>query len=88
MRIEPFDDGTRLMARAAKKTQQPAEPITEAQRVRAMPNPYLAAVARQIRRELIGSKDHLHDKKIFHFEDGSFLTFEVSYMAVEDGGRS
>lgn len=59
--------------------------FTIAQEVRQKPNPYLAAVARAAYREVRQSEEHLHDKKIFHFEDGSFLTFEVQYLAVEDG---
>lgn len=51
--------------------------FTIAQEVRQKPNPYLAAVARAAYREVRQSEEHLHDKKIFHFEDGSFLTFEV-----------
>lgn len=82
MIIEPFDDGSRLMAKAQPR----AKSLTEAQRIRAMSNPYLSAVARNIHREIKDSIDHLRDKKIFHFEDGSFLTFEVSYMAIDDGG--
>lgn len=85
MNIEPFDDGTRLMAKALPKNAAPFQ--TEKHRILAMPNPYLAAVARCVYRTKVDSEDHLHDKKIFHFEDGSFLTFEVSYMAVEDGSR-
>ncbi len=85
MNIEPFDDGTRLMAKAAPK--KVATPENEKLRILAAPNPYLAAVARCIYRTKVDSEDHLNDKKIFHFEDGSFLTFEVSYMAVEDGCR-
>lgn len=82
MKIEAFDDGTRLMAKGACKV----GPMTEAQQIRKMDNPYLRAVARNVRRQIVDSGDHLHDKKIFHFEDGSFLAFEVSYTAVEDGG--
>lgn len=81
MKIEPFDDGSRLMARAAPKV----APQTRAQQIRTSSNPYLNAVAKNVLRDKIGSEDHLHDKKIFYFDDGSFLTFEVSYMAIEDG---
>lgn len=82
MKIEAFDDGTRLMAKGMPK---PAKPLTEAQQIRASANPYKQSVARCAYRNLIDSDDHLSDKKVFHFEDGSFLTFEVSYAAVEDG---
>ena len=81
MKIEPFDDGTRLMAKAACKIKS----MTEAQQIRASANPYQQAVAKCAYRQPIDSSDHLHDRKIFHFEDGSFLTFEVVYTAIEDG---
>lgn len=81
MKIEPFDDGTRLMAKAACKI----KPMTEAQQIRASANPYQQAVAKCEYRNVRDSEDHLHDRKIFHFEDGSFLTFEVAYTAIEDG---
>jgi hypothetical protein len=83
MKIESFDDGTRLMAKGVSKV----GPLTVAQQIRKLSNPYLAAVARCAYRRICDSEDHLADKKIFHFADGSFLTFEVSYTAVEDGGR-
>ncbi len=57
---------------------------TIAQQVRQAPNPYKAAIARLIRRELIDSGDHLTDKKVIHFEDGSALAFAVSYHPLED----
>lgn len=59
--------------------------LTEAQSVRRSSNPYLAAVASHVYRTGVDSEGHLNDKKIFYFEDGSFVTFEVAYAAVEDG---
>lgn len=56
-----------------------SSPVNEAQRIRAMANPYLSAVARCAYRNVVDSEDHLHDKKVFHFEDGSILTFKVAY---------
>lgn len=61
-------------------------PRTIAQSIRRSNDPYRASVTSFIRREVIRSDGCHHDKKIFHFEDGSFLTFEVTYTAVEDGG--
>lgn len=58
---------------------------TIAEQVQRAPNPYKAAIARLIRRELINSEDHQGDKKIIHFEDGSFIAFAVSYAPVELG---
>lgn len=58
---------------------------TIAQQIRKAANPYLDAVARNVYRGCKASEGHLSDKKIFYFEDGSFLTFQVSYMAVDDG---
>lgn len=81
MTFEPFDDGTRLMEKGRCKVGA----LTIAQQIRKTPNQYLKAVACQVRRQLVDSPDHLTDKKIFYFEDGSYLTFGVSYMAVEDG---
>lgn len=59
--------------------------VTKAQTIRQSANPYLGAVAQNVYREVKGSEDHLADKKVFYFDDGSFLTFEVAYLAVEDG---
>ena len=99
MNIEPFDNGERLMAKAAPKkvaaqktAEQKAVPkpevrLTEAQRILAMPNPYLAAVARCVYRSKVDSEDHLADKKVFYFEDHSSLPFAVTYTAIEDGSR-
>lgn len=83
MTFEPFDDGTRLMEKGRCKVGA----LTIAQQVRKTSNPYLKAVALNIRRQIVDSNNHLTDKKIFHFSDGSFLTFEVCYMAVEDGAQ-
>lgn len=59
--------------------------LTIAQSIRRSSNPYLAAVTSNVLREVQNSQGHLHDKKIFYFEDKSFLVFEVAYSAVEDG---
>lgn len=56
---------------------------TIAQCIRRSSDPYRAAVTSFSRRDV----PHGGNKKIFYFEDGSFLTFEVSYTAIEDGGR-
>lgn len=64
------------------------QPRTIAQSIRRSSDPYRASITSFIRREVIRSEGGQNDKKIFHFEDGSFLTFEVSYTAVEDGGGS
>lgn len=77
MKIEAFDGEARLFAKAAHKT--------EAQKARESANPYLTAIKTQVLREVQTSADHLTDRKIFYFADKSFLVFEVSYAAVEDG---
>lgn len=60
--------------------------LTIAQSIRRSSDPYRAAITSFTSRDIIRSEDGQKDKKIFHFEDASFLTFEVSYLAVEDGG--
>jgi hypothetical protein len=75
MYIPPFDDGKR----------RAVTPRTIAQSIRRSSDPYRASITSFIRREVIRSDDGQSDKKIFHFEDGSFLTFMVSYAAIEDG---
>jgi len=77
MNTQAFDDGNR---RAVS-----IKPRTIAQSIRRSSDPYRAAITAFIRREIIRSDDGQSDKKIFHFEDGSFLTFMVSYDAIEDG---
>lgn len=61
------------------------KPRNIAQSIRRSSAPYQAAITSFIRREIIRSDDGQSDKKIFHFEDGSFLTFMVSYAAIDDG---
>ena len=61
-------------------------PLTIAQSIRRSTDPYRASITSFSRREILRSDDGQSDKKVFHFEDGSFLTFEVSYTPVEDGG--
>lgn len=62
-----------------------SQATTTAKRIRVMANPYLSSVARCVRRNVVDSEDHLHDKRIFHFEDGSFLMFDVTYAVAKDG---
>lgn len=59
--------------------------LTIAQSVRRSSDPYRASITGFIRREVIRSEDGCQDKKVFHFEDGSFVTFQVTYVAVDDG---
>ena len=61
------------------------QPRTIAQSIRISSDPYRAAITSFSRREVIRSDDGQSDKKIFHFEDDSFLAFLVSYAAIEDG---
>lgn len=58
--------------------------LTIAQSIRRSSDPYQAAVASFSRRECPHNSHH----HTYYFEDGSFLTFEVSYMPVEDGCRT
>lgn len=77
MKTQAFDDG--------KRRALTIKPRTIAQSIRRSSDPYRAAITAFIRREVIRSDDGQSDKKIFHFEDGLFLTFMVSYAAIEDG---
>ena len=61
------------------------KPRTIAQSIRRSSDPYRASITSFSRREVIRSEDGRCDKKIFFFEDGSFLAFEVTYSAIEDG---
>lgn len=90
MKIDSFDDGTRLMAKGASKPdRRKSKPtatghqLTIAQSIRRSSDPHRAAITSFSRRDC----PHGQNKHIYYFEDGSFLTFEVSYAAVEDGGR-
>lgn len=58
--------------------------LTTAQSIRRSSDPYKAAVASFTLRDV----PHGSDKHTYYFEDGSFLTFMVSYAAIEDGSRS
>lgn len=58
--------------------------LTIAQCIRRSKDPYQAAVASFSRRECPHNAKH----HTYYFEDGSYLTFEVSYLPVEDGSRS
>lgn len=61
--------------------------LTIAQSIRRSSDPYQAAIASFSRREVIHSAHGKQDRKVFYFEDDSFLTFEVVYMPIDDGGR-
>lgn len=81
-----FSDGTRDRRQPISVQSDPKH-LTIAQSIRRSMDPYRAAIASFSRRDVIRRDDDACEKKIFYFEDGSFLTFEVSYTAVEDGGR-
>jgi hypothetical protein len=88
MNKRPFDDGKRCntaIGEYLNPTASLPERRTIAQSIRRSSDPYRASITSFIRREVIRSEDGQSDKKIFHFEDGSFLTFMVSYAAIEDG---
>jgi hypothetical protein len=54
--------------------------LSIAQCIRRSSDPYRASIA------AFTSRDASSDKrKIFYFEDGSFLSFEITYTAVDDG---
>jgi len=57
--------------------------LTIAQSIRRSSDPHRAAVTSFTRRDC----PHNSTRHVYYFEDGSFLTFEVSYVPVEDGGR-
>lgn len=82
MNTQPFDDGRRVDRRQQSKPLV-APQLTIAQSIRRSSNPHQAAITSFTRREC----PHGHNIHTYYFEDGSFLAFEVSYMAVEDGGR-
>lgn len=83
MNTEKFSDGKRPDRRESVATAKPPH-RTIAQSIRWSSDPHHAAVTSFTRRDC----PHGQNKHTYYFEDGSFLTFEVSYMAVEDGGRS
>jgi hypothetical protein len=58
--------------------------LTIAQSIRRSSDPHQAAIASFSRREC----PHNANYHTYYFEDGSYLTFEVSYLPVEDGSRS
>jgi hypothetical protein len=66
-----------------KNSSSAVEPgqLTIAQSICRSSDPYRAAVASFARRDV----PHGQSKHIYYFEDRSFLIFEVSYTAVEDG---
>lgn len=66
------------MQAAAERRNQSAN-LTIAQCIRRSRDPYRASVASFNRRQI--TEKH----KTFYFEDGSYLAFEISYAAVDDG---
>ena len=72
----------RTERRQSKSTAIPPQ-LTIAQSIRRSSDPHHAAITSFTRRDC----PHGQNKQTFYFEDGSFLTFEVSYTAIEDGGR-
>ena len=83
MSTDKFSDGKRPDRRQSSPTAKPPH-RTIAQSIRKSSDPHHAAVTSFTRRDC----PHGQNKHTYYFEDGSFLTFEVSYTAVEDGGRS
>jgi len=81
MNTEKFSDGKRDRRQSPPAATEPGH-LTIAQSIRRSSDPHHAAVTCFTRREAPN-----HGQRIYYFEDGSFLTFEVSYMPVEDGGR-
>lgn len=82
MTSKPFLDGVRDRRQSASEKTDPAH-LTIAQSIRRSRDPHRAAITSFTRRDV----PHGSNKHTYYFEDGSFLTFEVTYMAVEDGGR-
>lgn len=68
------------MQTAAAEVQE-CQHLSIAQCVRRSTDPYRAAVASFTRRQVS------EKQKTFYFEDGSFLTFEITYTAVGDGNE-
>lgn len=81
MNTDAFSDGTR--DRRTNTSSAVTPHLTIAQSIRRSSDPHRAAITSFTRRDV----PHGQNKQIFYFEDGSFLTFEVTYTAVEDGGR-
>lgn len=77
-------DGVEIQPVVIPDRRQTTPRLTIAQSIRRSSDPYHAAIAAFSRRDIPhGSKHHT-----YYFEDESFLTFEVSYMPVEDGCRA
>ena len=57
--------------------------LTIAQSIRRSSNPHHAAVTSFSRQEVMRG----HGKHVYFFEDRSFLIFEVTYTAIEDGSE-
>lgn len=69
------------MNAAVERREDPVQNLTIAQCIRRSSDPYRASVASFTRREV-------NDKhKRFYFEDRSFLVFEVSYTAIDEGSE-
>jgi hypothetical protein len=61
---------------------QPIAPrLTIAQSIRRSTDPHRAAITAFSRQEILRGQN-IH---VYHFEDESFLSFAVTYAAVEDG---
>ncbi len=67
------------MQAAAAERRTTSANLTIAQCIRRSSDPYNASVAAFTRREVTDKR------KVFYFEDGSFLCFEITYTAVDDG---
>jgi len=57
--------------------------LTIAQSIRRSTDPHRAAITSFSRQEILRGQN----KHTYYFEDGSFLTFEVTFTAVEDGAE-
>lgn len=82
MRFNELIDGVRAK-RPAVEPKAETKQLTIAQSIRRSSDPHQAAIA-SFSRQAAPS----HYLRTYYFEDGSFLSFEVSYMAVEDGSQS
>lgn len=58
-------------------------PMTIAQSIRRSSDPHHAAVTSFSRQEVLRGQG----RHVYYFEDGSFLMFEVTYTAIDDGRR-
>lgn len=68
------------MQTATAERRKASANMTIAQCIRRSSDPYRASI------ESFTSRDASSDKrKVLYFEDGSFLCFEITYTAVDDG---